>query len=135
MAILAPSQFSACNAEHGTTTTLTVFGATSFVGQILTRYLYGRFGTDGDLRWAIAGRSEKKLRELHGSLYPKAAKLPQIVANAGDEKALREMPRRSPGSRTDCRPLRALRRATVKICANTGTVTAISPARCSGSAA
>ena len=44
---------------------LTVFGATSFVGQILTRYLYRRFGTDGDLRWAIAGRSEEKLRKLH----------------------------------------------------------------------
>ncbi len=70
---------------------LTVFGATSFVGQILTRYLYERFGTDGDLRWAIAGRSEAKLRELHGSLYPKATRLPIVVADAADEEAIRKM--------------------------------------------
>lgn len=70
---------------------LTVFGATSFVGQILTRYLYKQFGTDGALRWAIAGRSEAKLRELRASLYPKATRLPTIVADAADEEALRRM--------------------------------------------
>ena len=100
---------------------LTVFGATSFVGQILTRYLYGRFGTDGDLRWAIAGRSEKKLRELHGSLYPKAAKLPQIVANAGDEKALREMCAESRVVISTVGPYALYGEPLVKICANTGT--------------
>jgi short subunit dehydrogenase-like uncharacterized protein len=100
---------------------LTVFGATSFVGQILTRYLYGRFGTDGDLRWAIAGRSERKLRELHGSLYPKAAKLPQIVANAGDEKALREMCVESRVVISTVGPYALYGEPLVKICANTGT--------------
>ena len=70
---------------------LTIFGATSFVGQILTRYLYERFGTDGDLRWAIAGRSEAKLHELHRSLYPKATRLPIVVADAADEEAIRKM--------------------------------------------
>ena len=100
---------------------LTVFGATSFVGQILTRYLYGRFGTDGDLRWAIAGRSERKIRELHGSLYPKAAKLPQIVANAGDEKALREMCAESRVVISTVGPYALYGEPLVKICANTGT--------------
>jgi short subunit dehydrogenase-like uncharacterized protein len=38
-----------------------VFGATSFVGEILCRYLVERHGTDGDLAWAIAGRNEAKL--------------------------------------------------------------------------
>jgi len=100
---------------------LTVFGATSFVGQILTRYLYGRFGTDGDLRWAIAGRSERKLRELHGSLYPKAAKLPQIVANAGDEKALRDMCTESKAVISTVGPYALYGEPLVKICATTGT--------------
>ena len=100
---------------------LTVFGATSFVGQILTRYLYGRFGTDGELRWAIAGRSEKKLRELHGSLYPKAAKLPQIVANAGDEQALRNMCAESRVVVSTVGPYALYGEPLVKICASTGT--------------
>ena len=100
---------------------LTLFGATSFVGQILTRYLYGRFGTDGELRWAIAGRSEKKLRELHGSLYPKAAKLPQIVVKADDEQALRNMCAESKVVISTVGPYALYGEPLVKICASTGT--------------
>jgi short subunit dehydrogenase-like uncharacterized protein len=100
---------------------LTVFGATSFVGQILTRYLYGRFGTDGELRWAIAGRSEKKLRELHGSLYPKAAKLPHIVVKADDEQALRNMCAESKVVISTVGPYALYGEPLVKICASTGT--------------
>ncbi len=65
-----------------------VFGATSFVGQILTRYLLEEFGTNRKLRWAIAGRSEAKLEALRNSLGMKAARLPLLVADAADEDAL-----------------------------------------------
>ena len=37
-----------------------LFGATSFVGQITTKYLYEHIGLDSNIKWAIAGRSEKK---------------------------------------------------------------------------
>ena len=77
---------------------LTVFGATSFVGQILTRYLYGRSARMVSCAGRSPGVRKEKLRELHGSLYPKAAKLPQIVADAGDEQALARACARSPGS-------------------------------------
>jgi short subunit dehydrogenase-like uncharacterized protein len=70
---------------------LVVFGATSFVGQILARYLYEEFGLRGRLRWAIAGRSKSKLEELRRSLGPGAARLPMIVADAADEAALGAM--------------------------------------------
>ena len=70
---------------------LTIFGATSFVGQILTRYLVEQFGTHGSLRWAIAGRSEAKLAALRTSLGLKAGKLPLVVADAADGAALRRM--------------------------------------------
>ena len=36
---------------------IVVFGATSFVGQILCRYLLQRHGVGQGLRWAIAARS------------------------------------------------------------------------------
>jgi short subunit dehydrogenase-like uncharacterized protein len=100
---------------------LTVFGATSFVGQILTRYLYGRFGTDGELRWAIAGRSEKKLRELHGSLYPRATRLPIVVADAANEQLLRQMCSESQVVVSTVGPYALHGEALVKICASTGT--------------
>ncbi len=100
---------------------LTIFGATSFVGQILTRYLYERFGTDGDLRWAIAGRSETKLRELHGSLYPKATRLPIVVADAADEEAIRKMCADTRVVVSTVGPYALHGEPLIKICAATGT--------------
>jgi len=51
---------------------LVAFGATSFVGQILARYLFECFGVGGSLRWAIGGRSKLKLEALRSSLGLKA---------------------------------------------------------------
>ena len=45
-----------------------IFGATSFVGKILTRYMLAQFPVEGELKWAIAGRSQSKLSELKLSL-------------------------------------------------------------------
>jgi short subunit dehydrogenase-like uncharacterized protein len=67
------------------------FGATSFVGQILCRYLAELFGTGGGLEWAAAGRSKEKLEALRSSLGPKAAALPLVVADAADAGALRKL--------------------------------------------
>ena len=77
--------------SHAPAHDVTVFGATSFVGQILTRYLAEEFGTRGRLKWAIAGRSEEKLRSLRNSLGMKAARLPMVVADAADASALHRM--------------------------------------------
>jgi short subunit dehydrogenase-like uncharacterized protein len=68
-----------------------VFGATSFVGQILVRYLLEQHGVDGDLRWAAAGRSESKLRSLRESLGPGAKSLELRIADAADDDALRAL--------------------------------------------
>ena len=64
---------------------LVVFGATSFVGQILCRYLVGRHGTDGSLRWAIAGRSASKLDAVAAST---GADVERIVVDAADTAGL-----------------------------------------------
>ena len=60
-----------------------VFGATSFVGQILARYLFETFGCSGsELRWAAAGRSRDRLEQLRSSLGPGAGRLGLLVADA-----------------------------------------------------
>ncbi len=69
---------------------IVVYGATSFVGQILCRYLVERHGTDGDLRWAIAGRNAGKLDEVAAAT---GADVPRIIADAADADALGEMAR------------------------------------------
>lgn len=61
---------------------LIVFGATSFVGRIVVRYLWEKHGTDGSLSWALAGRSMERLRELRAELGPDAQTLPILVADA-----------------------------------------------------
>ena len=71
-----------------TTYDIVVFGATSFVGQILTSYLLESYGIGKDVRWAIAGRSESKLATLKQGLGPSASELPVNVADAADEGAL-----------------------------------------------
>ena len=67
---------------------IVVFGATSFVGQILCRYLVARHGTDGELRWAIAGRSTAKLVSVASST---GADVPQIVADASSVDDMRSL--------------------------------------------
>lgn len=74
-----------------TTYDLVVFGATSFVGQILTRYLLETYGLGKTVNWAIAGRSEAKLNTLKSDLGSKAKNLPVILADAADEQALQAM--------------------------------------------
>lgn len=65
---------------------IVVFGATSFVGQILCSYLVEQYGTDGaDLSWAIAGRNAVKLDAVAEST---GADVPRIVADAADADAL-----------------------------------------------
>jgi short subunit dehydrogenase-like uncharacterized protein len=66
-----------------------IFGATSFVGQILTRYLLNQFPVEGEIKWAIAGRSQSKLDELKASLGGTGEKLDVLVADAADEDSLR----------------------------------------------
>jgi short subunit dehydrogenase-like uncharacterized protein len=68
-----------------------IFGATSFVGQILTRYMLNQFAVGGELKWAIAGRSQNKLSELKLSLGTAGEALDTLVADAADEDSLHSM--------------------------------------------
>ena len=63
-----------------------VFGATSFVGQILVQYLWKRHGLKGEVKWAIAGRDSDKLKVLKNKLGEQAQALPTLVANAGQDQ-------------------------------------------------
>lgn len=67
---------------------LVLYGATSFVGQILCRHLVERHGTEGPLRWAIAGRNRTKLDQVAADT---GADVERIVADAADRDALDAM--------------------------------------------
>jgi short subunit dehydrogenase-like uncharacterized protein len=98
-----------------------VFGATSFVGQILTRYLLDEFGTQRRLRWAIAGRSGSKLEALKHSVGPQGADLPVALADAADEVALGKLCDQTSVVVSTVGPYALYGEPLVKVCAESGT--------------
>lgn len=72
-----------------------IFGASSFVGAILTRYIASQYGHDKDLKWAIAGRSERKLQQVRGTLVEalgkQAGDVEILIADANSPEELAEL--------------------------------------------
>ena len=70
-------------------------GATGFTGTLVAEYLLRQYGIDSDLRWALAGRSEDRLREVRDALGSSASGLELIVADSLDKDALRALAQRT----------------------------------------
>ncbi len=103
-----------------------IFGATSFVGKILCRYLLAEFGTAAKpglrkLDWAIAGRSQAKLGALVSSLGAKAKALPVIIADAEDEPALQALCARTRVVVSTVGPYALYGETLVRVCCRGGT--------------
>jgi len=104
---------------------LVIFGASSFVGSILARYIAEQYGIDGDLKWAIAGRSEPKLQKVRGSLAkylgPEAGKLEIILADASDMDDLKELCNRTRVVVSTVGPYALYGEPLIEACVETGT--------------
>lgn len=100
---------------------IVVFGATSFVGQILCRYLWQRHGVGGAVKWALAGRSRSKLEQVRGQLGNGAQALPILIADAADENALRTVCQQTRVVISTVGPYALYGSPLVKVCAETGT--------------
>ena len=100
---------------------LVVYGATSFVGQLLTRYLVQTYGVNQQLKWAIAGRSASKLNELKQNLGSGASQLATIIADAQDESALKAMCQQTKVVVSTVGPYALYGSSLVKVCATLGT--------------
>jgi short subunit dehydrogenase-like uncharacterized protein len=96
-----------------------VFGATSFVGQILCHYLAEQYGAT--LEWALAGRSLAKLEALRAGLGPNGAALPLIVADAADPVALAAMCAQAKVVVSTVGPYALFGEPLVKACVDSGT--------------
>lgn len=95
-----------------------VYGATSFVGQIIVRYMLKQFDQQA-LTWAIAGRSEQKLEQLKSELG--GSQLETIVADAADEQALQAMCARARVIMSTVGPYALYGSPLVKACVESGT--------------
>lgn len=100
------------------TVDIIVYGASSFVGKILTRYMCKQFAGE-PLTWAIAGRSKTKLEQLRDELGMDDVEI--VIADAADEKALRKMCARTRVVISTVGPYALYGETLVKVCAETGT--------------
>ncbi len=74
---------------------IVVWGATGFTGALVAEYLASHYGCGGELKWAIAGRSEKKLHAVRSELGPEASALPVLTADSHDRASLDAMAART----------------------------------------
>ena len=100
---------------------LIVFGATSFVGEILCQYLTSEYGVDGDVKWAAAGRSQSKLEKLRKGLGSAAKTLPLLTANATEEIELKALCEQTKVIISTVGPYALYGESLVKMCVETGT--------------
>ncbi|GGB76047.1 saccharopine dehydrogenase family protein [Blastomonas aquatica] len=95
-----------------------VYGATSFVGQIITRYMHEQF-SDGSITWAIAGRSRSKLQKVSDAIG--LAGVDILVADAADETALTKICARTKVVISTVGPYALYGDLLVQVCSATGT--------------
>lgn len=94
-----------------------LYGATSFVGQIMVEYLSSL--SSEEFTWAIAGRSEKKLLELKAQ--HQLEDLPHFVADANEQEKLVALCQRSKVIITTVGPYALYGEPVLAACVQTGT--------------
>ncbi|WP_330263256.1 saccharopine dehydrogenase family protein [Streptomyces griseorubiginosus] len=97
---------------------IVLFGATSFAGTLTAEYLAAH-GPDG-LRWAIAGRSEEKLRALHERL-PGGTDIGVLTADVSNPESLRALAGHARVLATTVGPYLTYGEELVAACADAGT--------------
>ena len=102
-----------------------LFGATSFVGKITTQSLLTDIGLDNDIKWGIAGRSLKKLKQLKTELGPEAEAIPIIVADSSDSASLTKMCQQARVVLSTVGPYALYGESLIEACVIMATITAI----------
>lgn len=110
------------NQQTDSTYDLIVFGATSFVGQLLADYLANYLAAaQQPVRWAIAGRSQSKLEVVKQSLGQAGQDLALVVADATDAVQMQQLCEQTRVVVSTVGPYALYGEQLVKACAESGT--------------
>ena len=96
---------------------LVVFGASGFTGRLVAEYLAAQYGDN--LKWAMAGRNEEKLKSVSEEIG--AGDAPIIIADSDDEASLKNMVARADVVLTTTGPYQLYGEGLLKACAEAGT--------------
>ncbi|MDJ0699832.1 MAG: saccharopine dehydrogenase NADP-binding domain-containing protein [Woeseiaceae bacterium] len=97
-----------------------VWGATGFTGRLVAEYLAASYPDSEDLRWAIAGRNEDKLRELREELSL-SAHVDLMTGDSRDAASLEAMASKTKVVITTVGPYALYGSELVKACVDAGT--------------
>ena len=69
-----------------------IWGATSFTGKLVCEYIFKKYGLN-TIKWAIAGRDEKKLKEIRSEVADSSVQI--LIADSFDENSLSNLVRQT----------------------------------------
>jgi short subunit dehydrogenase-like uncharacterized protein len=97
-----------------------VYGATGYTGRLVCEYLNKQYGVNGDVVWAMAGRSIEKLQSVRDEMgIP--AEVPLVVADADNQQTVDAMVASTKVVLTTVGPYQLYGSDLVKACAAAGT--------------
>ncbi|HAG72343.1 MAG TPA: hypothetical protein DCL66_09100 [Gammaproteobacteria bacterium] len=97
-----------------------VYGATGYTGRLVCEYLNKQYGVNGDVVWAMAGRSMEKLQSVRDEMgIP--VEVPLLVADADDQQTVDAMVASTKVVLTTVGPYQLYGSDLVKACAAAGT--------------
>lgn len=96
-----------------------IWGASGFTGRLVVTHLFKNYGVNNDLKWAMAGRNKKKLKQVRFSAADNS--VPIIIADSNDEVSLKEMIIRTKVICTTVGPYATYGDKLVSLCVNQGT--------------
>lgn len=99
---------------------IVIYGATGYTGKLVADYMHRKYGVNGDVSWAIAGRNVEKLEAVRDELGI-SGDLPLVVADASDPSSLHTMAARASVVLTTVGPYQLYGSELVAACAQAGT--------------
>jgi short subunit dehydrogenase-like uncharacterized protein len=106
--------------SHDRELDIIVYGATGYTGRLVCEYLNQQYGAGGEVKWAMAGRSEDKLVQVRDEMSI-PGDVPLIVADAGSPDSVDAMVRRARVIITTVGPYQLYGSDLVRACAEAGT--------------
>ena len=99
---------------------IVVYGATGFTGRLVAEYLNKQYGVNGEVVWAMAGRSLSKLEQVRDEMGI-SADVPLVVADSSDLASITAMVERTAVVCTTVGPYQLFGNELVEACAAAGT--------------
>ncbi len=99
---------------------LVVYGATGYTGRLVCEYLNKQYGVNGEVKWAMAGRSEEKLAQVRDEMGIPAS-VPFVIADAEKLDSVKAMVESTQVVLTTVGPYQKYGSDLVRLCCEIGT--------------